>query len=141
MAKRVATSRLLSARPYTVEELCKILGVSRALVRTWIKDGLRTVSDGQPCLIRGEDIKAHLQKCKASTRKTMGPGEFRCQRCKSGRKPAGSMVDCVINTNGTATLSALCDTCGTAMTRFFGAREIENLKSIFDLRLCAGSRD
>lgn len=108
MAKRVATGRLLSARPYTVEELCKILEVSRTSARTWIKDGLRLVSNGQPCLIRGEDLKAQLQKRKASTCQPLGADEFRCQRCKSRRKPAGSMVDCVINKNGTATMSALC---------------------------------
>lgn len=141
MAKPLRTSLLSSARPYAVDELCALLGVSRPRVASWIAAGLPLVHSGKPRLIRGRDLKDFLSTARAEKKSKMPPGVFRCMHCKVPRRPLYSMVDFTPCASNSGRLSGLCEVCEHPISAFCAARDLGLLKKTFEITVCAESRD
>lgn len=108
--------RVKSYYPYTVEDVALLLRVHKNTVRRWIAEGLPVLDGQRPMLTHGAALKAFLQKRRQAAKKTCGPGQFFCFRCRAPRPPAGGIVDFVQTTDTTGMLKAMC-LCGAPMNR------------------------
>lgn len=104
-------------RSYTVEEIAKLYGVHRNTVRTWIGRGLPTIDQRRPVLVLGSDLAEYLQARRTANKRSCGPGEIYCLRCREPRAPAGGVVryDPLTPTQGN--LVGLCGCCGAGLNR------------------------
>ncbi len=109
---------------YTVFELADALAVSRATVRRMIKQGLVTVDDRRPLLIRGADVNAFLKAKRTDAKRPCGPGRMFCLRCGEPQRPAPDLIEFVWNGAAAGNLKGLCEVCGTIMNRRCSAQRI-----------------
>lgn len=100
--------------PYTVDELARVIGVCKATVRRWVKQGLPATTDGKPTLITGEDAVAFL-KGRSKPKRRCGLDEFYCLSCREPRRAAYGEAEIASRTSHTLNVRALCEVC-TAMT-------------------------
>jgi excisionase family DNA binding protein len=118
MARRHPNHRLVKIhRNYTVDEVARLLGVHRHTVREWVKRGLPTLADRRPMLILGRHLVEFLRARRAKNKRTCGPGELYCVRCRAPRKPAGNMADYQPLTAPQGNLVAICSVCDAMMYR------------------------
>lgn len=104
-------------RSYTVAEAATLFGAHRNTVRNWMKAGLSSVKTSGGALILGCELRAFLEKRQAVRRRTCGPGQLYCLKCREPRRPqSGSLVVSHI-TSTAADVRALCEDCGTRMHR------------------------
>jgi hypothetical protein len=110
--RRLPNPRLIKIhRSYTIEEAARRCRVHRCTVRQWLKVGL-VASDGlRPYLIRGSDLRAFLQARRTRNKRSCGPGEIYCVRCRSPKRPAGNMADYVPYTDTWGHLIDMCPDC------------------------------
>lgn len=141
MAKYVRTSSLSSARPYIVDELCTLLGVSRPQVERWIVAGLPLVHSGKPRLVRGRDLKDFLSPPRVSKKLKQPLGVFRCLHCKVPRGPLYGMLDFTQCASNSGRLSGLCERCEHPISAFCAARDLSQLQKAFDVTVNAKSRN
>jgi excisionase family DNA binding protein len=100
--------------PYTVDELARVIGVCKATVRRWIKQGLPATTDSKPSLITGEDVVAFL-KGRSKPKRCCRLDEFYCLSCREPRRAAYGEAEIASHTNHTLNVRALCELC-TSMT-------------------------
>jgi Helix-turn-helix domain len=118
MKRRHPNHRLVKIhRSYTVEEIADLFGIHKNTVRGWVKVGLATTDNKRPMLILGRDLVAFLQGRRGKNKKTCGPGEMYCVRCRSPKSPAEGMADYSPVTAMLGNLIALCPDCGSIMNR------------------------
>ena len=131
MPKRPKIRAIKAARTYTMEEAANALGVTKGTVRSWVKAGLPIMTSQRPYLIFGEELRHFLKDRATSTKIPMQPDQLYCLRCKAGRVPMGSMVDCIPQTPKTARLLGLCETCGGTCNRMISRSKIDHFREIF----------
>jgi len=103
---------------YTVDEIARLFAVHRNTVRAWIKHhGLQPIDGGRPILVKGDALRAFVEERRRKAKRPCSPGHLYCFGCHAPRKPALGMADFVVGAYGAGRLSALCETCGTAMHR------------------------
>jgi hypothetical protein len=122
-------------RSYTVEEAAARLQVHRNTVREWIRRGLPTCDDKRPSLILGRELVAYLQARRTRNRRTCGPGEIYCVRCRAPRKPAGDMADYLSRTGTVGDLVGICNTCDAVMYRRVNHERLPEIRGLLDVRL------
>ena len=94
MPKRRANHRLAKIhRSYSVEEIARLYGIHRNTVRQWLKSGLPTTDQKKPLLILGLDLAEFLQMRQARNRRTCGPGQMYCLRCREPKRPADNLAE------------------------------------------------
>jgi len=118
MARRFQTRGICKDRVYTIKIAARIIGVSEARFRQWVKEGLRLITDQRPYLVRGADLIDFLQKREAANKVPMGKGQFFCMRCKAPRDPREGSVSYTATTALTGRLSGVCDACGGKLGQF-----------------------
>lgn len=133
MAKRPNPRAIRAARTYTIEEAAAALGVSIGTVRSWVKSGLPLMKSRRPFLILGEALRGFLQDRQSGAKVKLEPGQLYCFTCKTGRTPAGLMVDCILQTAKTARLIGLCEVCGGTCNQMVSRAMIEQFSRIFDV--------
>ena len=104
-------------RNYTVDEIARLLGVHKATIRQWIKQGLATIDDKRPTLVLGRDLRAFIEKRRAVNKRPCGPGQIYCMRCRVPRVPAQAMVECRARGPSLADLIGRCPECQSLMYR------------------------
>lgn len=104
-------------RSYTVDEIAKLYGVHRNTVRAWIARGLPTVDERRPVLVLGSHLAAFLQARRTANKRTCGPGEIYCLRCREPRRPVGGVVRYHPLTPTQGNLAGLCECCGAGLNR------------------------
>lgn len=117
MTRRIKWRSARSHFAYEVAELAETVGVCRATVRNWIKNGLPVITDERPILISGEDFKRWQQRRIKSRKQPCRPGELYCFKCRRPQPPALGMVDFIPGNSHTGSLSALCAACEGPMFR------------------------
>jgi hypothetical protein len=104
-------------RSYTVEEIATLYTVHRNTVRTWIKRGLPTIDQRRPVLVLGRHLADFLRERRAVNKRSCGPGEIYCVRCREPRAPAGGQV-CYRPLSPTqGNLVGRCGCCGAGLNR------------------------
>lgn len=141
MTKYLRTSSLSSARPYTVDDLCTLLGVGRPQVASWIVGGLPLVHKDKPRLVRGRDLKDFLAIARVSKKPKLPPGVFRCMYCKALTRPLYGMLDFTALASNSGRLSGLCEVCERPISSFCAARDLGQLQKAFDVTVNVKSRD
>lgn len=116
-ARRVNPRRVKLHRYYSVEELALCLGVHKNTVRHWQAAGLAAIDGKRPTLFAGDAARAWLLARQTSRKCPCPPGMIYCFKCRTPRAPALGMVEFIAMKGTTGNLTALCDTCGTAMHR------------------------
>lgn len=129
---------LRPAQSYSPQEIARAVGVSDTTVRAWIRDGkLPAMTNGNPHLVLGSarlgsDAQAFFKSFRKPT-ESMQEGQFRCMHCRVGRKPLGGMVDFHQKPGAqTGLLQALCEACGSTMSRGVSIRDLPRLRTIYD---------
>lgn len=127
--KRHPNHRLVkSHRSHTVEEIARLFAIHRNTVRSWIKTGLRTVDNRRPMLVQGRDLVEFLLRRRMNKKRTCGPGELYCLRCRSPKRPAGDMVEFRPTTGNSGNLTAICPDCGCLIHRIVAAGKLEQFQ-------------
>jgi hypothetical protein len=110
--------RLKRLRLYTVEELAKALALHKNTLRVWQKNlGLAPIDDRRPALFRGCDVIDFLRSRRTTSKRSCGPGELYCFRCRAPKTPAGEMADLIIERPTNGCLVAICPTCSAMLYR------------------------
>lgn len=134
-------SGLRPHQSYSPKEIAAAVGVAETTVGVWIREGgLRAMTTGKPHLVLGSDLDAFLA-AKLNKKPPLALDEFRCMHCRTARRAAGSLVDYRVSTTHLCILSALCDVCGTTMSKGAALRNLPALRAIFDLRRTDASGD
>ena len=104
-------------RNYTVEEIAKLYTVHRNTVRAWIKRGLPTIDQRRPVLVLGQHLADFLRERRTVNRRSCGPGEIYCVRCREPRAPAGGEVAYRPLSPTQGNLVGRCGCCGAGLYR------------------------
>jgi hypothetical protein len=104
-------------RTYTIEEMAILFTVHRNTVRRWLEDGLETIDQHRPLLVKGAVLAAFLKARRSKNRCACMPGQFYCLRCRSPRRPAGSRVVYQAFTFDRGNLLGVCADCGAPLNR------------------------
>ncbi|MBD3625555.1 MAG: helix-turn-helix domain-containing protein [Rhodobacteraceae bacterium] len=134
MPKQARLSGIKSFRCYTIEEAAEASGVSPRTVRNWASDGLRVMDGTRPALIRGDDLRDHIKSKRESRAVKTRIDTFFCFPCRKERRAAEGLADCVIK-GGRVQLTALCEVCGTVMSKPVAEARIPDLARILDLKI------
>lgn len=134
MPKKARVSGIKSARCYTIEEAAEVSGVSPRTIRNWASDGLRIMDGARPALIRGDDLRDHIKSKREQRSVKTRIDTFYCLPCRKERRAAEGMVDCEIK-EGRAKLTALCEACGTVVTKPVAEARIPEIAQTLDLKI------
>lgn len=132
MPKQARLSGIKSFRCYTFEEAAQVAGVSPRTIRAWSADGLCIMDDERPALVRGDDLHSYIKSKRADRKVKTSIDTFYCMRCRKERRAAQGLADCTIK-GSRATLTALCETCETVMSKPVALRRLTELEKILDL--------
>jgi excisionase family DNA binding protein len=135
MVKRINASNIWPSRAYTIDEVAKLLCVSRTTVFTWISDGLRSLKTREPHLIIGGELKVFLAQRVHGKTAAFSTDVFVCMRCQAGRAPAGNMIDYYHTAVGAVRIIALCEVCGGALSAFTNTAALTKLARTYELVL------
>jgi excisionase family DNA binding protein len=135
MAKHHNPNLAKMHRTYTVEEAADLFSVHKNTVRMWIKEGLPTIDQKRPVLIRGSSLRDYLQTKRASAKRKCQLDEIYCVRCRVPQRPAENMVDYeAINAN-TGRLIGLCPGCNGIINKYFNVAQLEQIQGKLDITL------
>jgi hypothetical protein len=104
-------------RNYSVEQVSRLFSVHKNTVRTWLRQGLRSIDDQRPTLVRGEELARFLADRRARTKQTCGPGRIYCLACRAPKVPAGKMADCIVTGINMGALQGICPDCNRIIYR------------------------
>ncbi|WP_370301263.1 helix-turn-helix domain-containing protein [Pseudooceanicola sp.] len=134
MPKQARLSGIKSFRCYTIEEAAEVSGVSPRTVRNWATQGMRVMDGTRPALIRGDDLRDHIKTQRESRSTKTKINTFYCFRCRKERDAAEGMADCEIK-DGRAKLTALCEVCGTVVSKPVAEVRIPEIARTLDLKI------
>lgn len=134
MPKKALLTGIKAFRCYTIDEAAEITGVSPRTIRNWSKNGLRMMDTARPVLIRGDDLRANILAQRDARKVKTALGEFYCCRCGAARKAAGGFADCII-VGKRVTLTALCATCETVMSKPVSEARLPEIARTLDLTI------
>ena len=60
--KKYQLNIIKTRRSYTAAEICELLGVCKATVGHWVKEGLPSIKETRPNIILGQHLKEFLAK-------------------------------------------------------------------------------
>ena len=133
MAKAYQINRISHFLCYTIEDVCNLYKSQRLhpqTVRKWIKDGLKTIDNRTPQLIRGSDLKRFLGNLNNSRKLDMAFEEFYCLHCKQVHKPYKNTI--AVEQNGPfIKAKALCPSTQKIMNKSYKLTDYPELKKFF----------
>lgn len=134
MPKQAKLNRIKAFQSYTIQEAADIAGVSEHTIYNWGKNGLRMMDAARPTLIRGDDLREYIKARRSKRKSPTEADTFYCVACKRPRHAAANMADCTI-IGDRATLTALCATCETIISKPVVKSNVTTLARIFDLTI------
>ena len=134
MPKKARLTGIKAFRCYTIEEAAAVAGVSPRTIRNWSKGGLRLLDCARPILIRGDDLRGFIKDGRERRKVKIEPDAFYCCRCRGPRTAAGGFADCVVD-GARVTLTALCATCETVMSKPVAKARIPDIARTLDLTI------
>ncbi len=134
MPKQARLSGIKAFRCHTIEEAAEVSGVSPRTIRNWASEGLRVMDGTRPALIRGDDLRAFIKSARENRKVKTRIDTFFCFRCRNERRAAEGLADCVIKAHR-ATLTALCETCETVVSKPVAEARIPEIARTLDLKI------
>ena len=122
-------------RSYDVAEMASMFDVHRNTVRSWLKQGLRTIEGVWPTLILGTELRRFLIKKQGQRKRRLQAGQMYCMRCRDARWPALDMAHYVPFSLTGGNLKALCPMCESWMYRRIRLSDLDPLKAILDVTI------
>jgi len=96
MGYRNPNSRLAKIhRNYSVDDISRLLKIHKNTVRNWLRQGLESIDDQRPTLIRGQELQHFLAERRSRSKQTCGPDRIYCLPCRAPKVPAGKIADCI----------------------------------------------
>jgi hypothetical protein len=118
-----------------VEDTSRLFDIHKNTVRHWLKQGLATIDDQRPTLIRGEELRRFLADRRAKAKQACGPGRIFCLPCRGPKEPAGNMAECVVTSDTTGTLQAICPDCGRMIYRRVNPQKLNTVRGELDVTI------
>ncbi len=134
MPKQARLTGIKAFKTYTIEEAAEVSGVSPRTIRNWASDGLRVMDKARPALIRGDDLRDHIKSQRAKRAVKTRIDTFYCVCCQRERRAAEEMADCSV-IGGRAKLTALCEACGTVLSKPVAVARIPEIAQNLDLKI------
>lgn len=131
MGRRANPMAVKLALTYEVAEAAKVLGMTPATIRNWIKDGLPVMATRKPYLISGEAIREYLRTKSRAAKSPLSIDQLYCLSCRTGRTPGQGTVRCMDLSAKTALLKGLCAHCDLTCTRMISRQRIPEFKQTF----------
>jgi hypothetical protein len=120
-------------RSYRIEEIAELFQIHKNTVRNWIKAGLPTIDGKRPILIHGPELARFLSERRANGRARCAPGEIYCVKCRSPKRPAGDMADCIPMAQQRGRLTGICPDCGIMIHRHVSLACLEAIRGKLDI--------
>jgi hypothetical protein len=117
---------------YTVSEVAGILSKSEKTIFNFINEGLKTIDDKKPFLIRGFNLIDFLKNKNDKKRHPLKINEFYCLSCKEARAPEHKAITLIQNHTNLIT-QAVCPICHKTMNRPYSISNYPELKKIFTI--------
>ena len=95
---------------------------------------MRVMDGARPALIRGDDLKDHIKRKRECRAVKTRADTFYCLPCRKERRAAEGMADCEIRA-GRAKLTALCEVCGTVVSKPVAEARIPEIARLLDLKI------
>ena len=130
--KRVPYYLIKNTKSYTRKELAELLKVCPCTVLQWIKKGLPVMKDRKPWLFVGYKIKKFFKEQRRANKISLKEGEFYCPKCLKavrGKDLKQIYGKTLKGGNFQIILKAVCENCGTKISRFSSKRKVEELKN------------
>ncbi len=102
---------------YSLQELAELFRLHPNAVGRWIREGLRTIDGLKPKLVHGSDLTDFLGRRQQGRKRSCGPGEMYCCRCRAPRRPAEGKVIVEQMNARQMMVRGTCELCGTRMNR------------------------
>ena len=134
MPKQARLKGIKAFKTYTIEEAAEVSGVSPRTIRNWSSDGLRVMDGTRPALIRADDLRDHIKAKRAKRSIKTQLDTFYCVCCRHERRAAAGLADCDV-IGGRAKLTALCEACGTVLSKPVAQSMIPEIARTLDLQI------
>ncbi|MDU9007216.1 helix-turn-helix domain-containing protein [Sedimentitalea todarodis] len=134
MPKQARLNGIKAFKSYTIEEAAAVSGVSPRTIRNWASDGLRVMDGARPTLIRGDDLRDYIKSQRAKRAVKTRIDTFYCVCCRKERRAAEGMADCDV-IEGRAKLTALCEACGTVLSKPVAETRLPEIARTLDLKI------
>lgn len=118
---------------YTVEELAERLGINATTVRNWQREGLQAIDTRRPTLFHGHAIASFLKQRRVAKRRTCGPDQIYCMRCRRPQVPADRKAAYHPRGSASGFLVGTCPQCGAALYRRVSAAGLAQVAEHLDL--------
>ena len=122
-------------RSYSVEDAARLFKIHKNTVRNWLKQGLATIDDQRPTLIRGQELARFLTERRARSKQRCGPGRIYCLPCRAPKVPAGKIADCVAISDTTGSLHGICPDCDRIIYRRVNPQKLNAVAGDLDITL------
>ena len=120
-------------RSYSVDEVSRLLSVHKNTVRIWRRQGLVTIDDQRPTIVRGEELRRFLADRRARTKQACGPGRIYCLPCRAPKVPAGKMAECIAAGETTGVLQGICPDCDRMIYRRVNPQKLDAVVGNLDI--------
>lgn len=117
---------------YTMDEAGVLIDRSARTIRAFVADGMPTIDNGKPTLIRGYDLINYLRTKNRVTKNPLKTNEMYCLRCREPIIPRNKNV--TIHETGTSLkLSGICPLCGKVANRAYKISAKDLLSVTFNI--------
>jgi hypothetical protein len=116
--------RIRPTQTYSAAELAKAIGRDPATVRRWYREGMPALDDQKPPIFDGAAVKGWLKKRWALRKKSCGPNEAHCLRCREARQFSEGSKSIRKSTAKVLVITGKCAVCGTSMNKFASAASV-----------------
>jgi len=117
---------------YTMDEAGTLIDRSARTIRAFIADGMPTIDNGKPTLIRGYDLINYLRTKNQVTKNPLKFNEMYCLRCREPIVPQNNSV--TMHETGTSLkISGICPLCSKVANRAYKISAKDLLSDTFHI--------
>jgi hypothetical protein len=121
--------------PYSISEICKDFSKHKNTVDSWVREeGLKTIDNKRPRLIRGKDLKDFLTKRQANKKFKCKTGELFCCTCHKPEKPKNNLIEIFIKDQKRGSIKAICSVCDGKINQVFSVKKLDDLQKTFEVQ-------